>query len=97
MTIIDNLKSIVNFSEKEINQPVVIFNYIDFIASNDEEYLREMKQKKRELAIDAILDDKVEEFESYKESQLINRLFTQPDFLTPEVISPKILHIILKF
>jgi hypothetical protein len=68
MTIIDNLKSIVNFSEKEINQPVVIFNYIDFITSNDEEYLREMKQKNRELAIDAILDDKVEEFESYKES-----------------------------
>jgi hypothetical protein len=93
MTIIDNLKSIVNFSEKEINQPVVIFNYIDFISSNDEEYLREMKQKNRELAIDAILDDKVEEFESYKES---NPLMNQPDFLTPEVIYPKILQINLK-
>jgi hypothetical protein len=93
MTIIDNLKSIVNFSEKEINQPVVIFNYIDFITSNDEEYLREMKQKNRELAIDAILDDKVEEFESYKES---NPLMNQPDFLSQEVISPKILQINLK-
>jgi hypothetical protein len=100
MTIIDNLKSIVNFSEKEINQPVVIFNYIDFITSDDEEYLREMKQKKRELAIDAILDDKVEEFESYKES---NPLMNQPDFLSQEyesrtgvVISPKISQINLK-
>jgi hypothetical protein len=42
------------------------------ISSDDEEYLRELKQKNRELAVDAILDNKVEEFEKYKESQPID-------------------------
>jgi len=41
-------------------------NFIDFEESSTEEYQRELKRKNRELAIDAIVDDKVEEFKNKK-------------------------------
>lgn len=69
MTPSDKLKVITNFSEKETNTPQISVTYVDMISSDDEEYLREVKQKNRQLAVDAILDNKVEEFEKYKESQ----------------------------
>jgi hypothetical protein len=60
MTPSDKLKVITNFSEKEVNIPQISVTYVDMISSDDDEYLREVKQKNRELVVDAILDNKVE-------------------------------------
>jgi hypothetical protein len=97
MTPSDKLKVITNFSEKEVNMPQISVTYIDMISSDDEEYLREVKQKNRQLAVDAILDNKVEEFEKYKE----NNPFTNSNENLPfsssvvssSMISPKILKV----
>jgi hypothetical protein len=95
MTTSDKLKLITNLSEKEVSQPQISVTYIDMISSDDEEYLRELKQKNRELAVDAILDDKVEEFEKYKESNPFTNSNENLPFSTSVVsssmISPKIL------
>jgi hypothetical protein len=90
MTPSDKLKLITNFSEIECNSPQFSVTYINMISSDDEEYLRELKQKNRELAVDAILDDKVEEFEKHKESQpfdLSNQWNPQMNhgFISPQI------------
>jgi hypothetical protein len=90
MTPLDKLKVITNFSEKEVNQPQISVTYIDMISSDDEEYLREIKQKSRQLAVDAILDDKVEEFEKYKESQPIDLSDEYNSQMKYGIISPQI-------
>jgi len=90
MTPSDKLKVITNFSEKEVNQPQISVTYIDMISSDDDEYLREVKQKNRELAVDAILDNKVEEFEKYKESQPIDLSDQYNSQMNYGVISPQI-------
>jgi hypothetical protein len=44
--------------------PKIIMSFLDFEEEPNEEYQRELKRKNRELAIDAIIDDKVEEFKN---------------------------------
>jgi len=61
------LKTICNYSDKQMNLPNVQLMYIDMISSEDEEYQRQIKQKNRELVVDAILDDKIEELNTFRE------------------------------
>jgi hypothetical protein len=44
--------------------PKIIMSFLDFEEEPNEEYQRELKRKNRELAIDAVLDNKVDEFEN---------------------------------
>ena len=60
-----DLEKICNYVEsKNPSLPQCVMNFIDFEESTTEEYQREIKRKNRELAIDAIVDGKVEEFKN---------------------------------
>ena len=76
--------------------------YVDMISSEDEEYQRIIKQKNRELSIDAILDNKVDELNIFRENSLTgvtdissqyNSSSTMKASLNRGVISPKIMQI----
>jgi hypothetical protein len=91
-----DLKNICNYSDKQINQPNTQLMYVDMISPEDEEYQRMVKQKNRELVVDAILDDKVEELNIFRENSLtsVTDVSTQYNSLsTMGVISPKIMQI----
>ena len=62
-----DLEKICNYVEsKKPSLTKMSMNFIDFEESPTEEYQRELKRKNRELAIDAIIDNKVEEFKNKK-------------------------------
>jgi hypothetical protein len=91
-----DLKKICNYSDKQMSLPTAQLMYVDMISSDDEEYRRKVKQKNRELVVDAILDDKVEELNIFRENSLtsVTDVSTQYNSLsTMGVISPKIMQI----
>lgn len=60
-----DLEKVCNYVEStKPSLPQCVMNFIDFEESPTEEYQREIKRKNRELAIDAIVDGKVEEFKN---------------------------------
>jgi len=60
-----DLEKICNYVEStKPSLPKASMNFIDFEEEPNEEYQRELKRKNRELAIDAIIEDKVEEFKN---------------------------------
>lgn len=67
-----DLKKVCNYSDKQINQPNAQLMYVDMISSEDEEYQRIIKQKNRELSIDALLDNKVDELNIFRENQVVD-------------------------
>jgi hypothetical protein len=91
--ILSDLKKICNYSDKQINLPTTQLMYIDMISSDDEEYQRKVKQQNRELVVDAILDDKVEELNIFRENQVVDVSNQYNSTSTMGVISPKIMQI----
>jgi len=62
-----DLEKICNYIEStKPSLPQVQMTFMDWIEEPNEEYQRELKRKNRELAIDAIVDGKVEEFKNRK-------------------------------
>ncbi len=62
---VKDLEKICNYVEStKPSLPQCVMNFIDYVEDSNEEYKRELKRKNRELAIDAIVDDKVEEFKN---------------------------------
>ena len=60
-----DLEKICNYVEStKPSLPQVQMTFIDFEEGTTEEYQRELKRKNRELAIDAIVDGKIEEFKN---------------------------------
>ena len=60
-----DLEKICNYIEStKPSLPQGVMTFMDWDESSNEEYQRELKRKNRELAIDAIIDDKVEEFKN---------------------------------
>jgi hypothetical protein len=97
-----DLKNICNYSDKQMSLPNAQLMYVDMISSEDEEYQRIIKQKNRELSIDAILDNKVDELNIFRENSLTgvtdissqyNSSSTMKASLNRGVISPKIMQI----
>jgi len=87
-----DLEKVCNYVEStKPSLPQASMNFIDFEEEPNEEYQRELKRKNRELAIDAIIEDKVEEFKN-RES-FINPLDNEGYMST---ISPKIKSINVK-
>ncbi len=81
-----DLEKICNYIESsKPSLPQIVMTFIDYEEETNEEYQRALKRKNRDLAIDAILDDKVEEFEN-RES--INPLDNEGFYTS--TISPKI-------
>ena len=61
----DDLEKVCNYTENsKPSLPQGMIAYLDMVEEPNEEYQRELKRKNRELAIDAILDNKVEEFKN---------------------------------
>ncbi len=67
--------------------------YVDMISSDDEEYQRKVKQQNRELVVEAILDDKVEELNIFRENQVVDVSNQYNSTSTMGVIGPKIMQI----
>ena len=67
--------------------------YVDIISSDDEEYQRMVKRQNRELVVDAILDDKVEELNIFRENQVTDVSQQYNSTSQMGVISPKIMQI----
>ena len=91
-----DLKNICNYSDKQMSLPNAQLMYVDMISSEDEEYQRIIKQKNRELSIDAILDDKVEELNIFRENSLNSVTDVSSQYnssSTMGVIGPKIMRI----
>jgi len=81
-----DLEKICNYVEStKPSLTKMAMNFIDFEESSTEEYQRELKRKNRELAIDAIIDDKVEEFKNKK--PFLNPLDNESHLMT---ITPKL-------
>ena len=60
-----DLEKICNYVEyTKPSLPKIQMNFIDYVEEPNEEYQRELKRKNRELAIEAVLDNKVEEFKN---------------------------------
>lgn len=92
------LKTICNYSDKQMNLPNVQLMYIDMISSEDEEYQRQIKQKNRELVVDAILDDKIEELNTFRENNrtlvdVSSQYNSTVSSAGTQVISPKLMQI----
>lgn len=89
-----NLKNICNYSDKQMILPKAQLMYVDMISGNDEEYQRKVKQQNRELVVDALLDDKVEELNLFRENQPVD-ISSQynPSISSTGIISPKIMQI----
>jgi hypothetical protein len=61
----DDLEKVCNYTENlKPSLPKGIIAYIDMVEEPNDEYKRELKRKNRELAIDAVLDNKIEEFKN---------------------------------
>jgi hypothetical protein len=61
----DDLEKVCNYTENsKPSLPKGIIAYLDMVEEPNEEYKRELKRKNRELAIDAVLDNKVDEFKN---------------------------------
>lgn len=95
----DNFKTICNYSDKQMTSPKSQLMYVDMISSDDEEYQRQIKQQNRELVVDAILDDKVEELNIFRKNQIHDVVDLSSQYNstvshagTP-VITPKIMQI----
>jgi hypothetical protein len=91
-----DLKNICNYSDKQMTSPKAQLMYVDMISSDDEEYQRKVKQQNRELVVDAILDDKVEELNIFRENSLNSVTDVSSKYnssSTMGVISPKIMQI----
>lgn len=85
-----DLEKVCNYAEStKPSLPQATMNFIDFEEEPNEEYQRELKRKNRELAIDAIIDDKVEEFKN-KHSSLESTTSRLDDEGYIMSISPKI-------
>jgi hypothetical protein len=96
MTIKDKIKDICNYSEKQINGNFAQLMYVDMISSEDEEYQRMIKQQNRELVVDAILDDKVEELNIFRQNKISDVSDVSSQYNTSStmgVVSPKIIQI----
>ena len=62
---VKDLEKVCNYVEStKTSSPQGVMTFMDWDESPNEEYKRELKRKNRELAIDAIVDDKVEEFKN---------------------------------
>lgn len=97
MTISD-FKTICNYSDKQMTSPQSQLMYIDMSSSEDEEYQRQIKQQNRELVVDAILDDKVEELNIFRENNntvvdLSSQYNSAVSTAGTPVITPKIMQI----
>lgn len=88
MTLSD-LKNICNYSQKKVLGSQTTLMYLDMFSSEDEEYQRMIKQQNRELVVDAILDDKVEELNIFRE----NSIGGVTDSSSTMVIIPKTMQI----
>lgn len=81
-----DLEKICNYVEStKPSLPQVQMMFMDWVEEPNEEYQRELKRKNRELAIDAIVDDKVEEF---KNREPFSNPLDNEGFMS--IISPKI-------
>jgi hypothetical protein len=60
-----DLEKVCNYVEStKPSLPQVQMTFMDWVEEPNEEYQRELKRKNRELAIEAVLDNKVEEFKN---------------------------------
>lgn len=81
-----DLEKVCNYVEStKPSLPKSVITFMDFEESTTEEYQRELKRKNRELAIEAVLDNKVEEFKN--RDSFLNPLDNEGYMST---ISPKI-------
>lgn len=81
-----DLEKICNYVEStKPSLPKVAMTFMDWIEEPNEAYQRELKRKNRELAIEAVLDNKVEEFKN--RDSFLNPLDNEGYMST---ISPKI-------
>ena len=91
----EDLKKICNYSDKQMSHPTAQLMYVDTFSSEDEEYQRMVKRQNRELVVDAILDDKVEELNIFKENQVTDVSQQYNPTSQMGIISPKIIKISL--
>lgn len=90
---INEIKNICNYSDKQVNGGSTQLMYIDFVSSEDEEYQRMVKRQNRELVVDAILDDKVDELNIFRENQVVDVSSQYNPSSTMGVVGPKIMQI----
>lgn len=90
---INEIKNICNYSDKQVNGGSIQLMYVDMISTEDEEYQRQIKRQNRELVVDAILDDKVDELNIFRENQVVDVSSQYNPSSTIGVISPKIMQI----
>ena len=90
-----DLKKICNYSDKQMSLPNAQLMYLDMISSDDEEYQRMVKRQNRELVVDAILDDKVEELNLFRENQVTDVSNQYNSTSQMGIIGPKIMQISL--
>ena len=89
----EDLKKICNYSDKQMSHPTAQLMYVDTFSPEDEEYQRMVKRQNRELVVDAILDDKVEELNIFKENQVTDVSQQYNPTSQMGIISPKIIKI----
>ena len=85
---LENLKLITNYKESKLDSPSVDLFYIEFVDESDDKYIRELKAKRREVAIDVVLGEKKEsELDEIKIHQQTNSIDNTFGMMAPSVHS----------
>lgn len=72
---LENLKLITNYKESKLDSTSVNLFYVEFVDESDDKYIRELKAKRREVAIDVVLGEKEEsELDEIKIHQQANKI-----------------------
>lgn len=61
MDSLEKIKLVTNYDERVVNSTFLQLPYLDCVSPEDEELIRQIKQKNRELKIDAVIDGKEKE------------------------------------
>jgi hypothetical protein len=82
---LENLKLITNYKEIKLDSTSVDLFYVEYVDESDDKYIRELKAKRREAAIDVVLGEKEEsELDEIKIHQQTNTFGTM---IAPSVYS----------
>jgi len=84
---IDKIKKIVSYDNKKLEGSIVNIPYIEFISSDDEEFIRKVKSQNRDLLVDIVLGEKNESEWNNRSNDYFGTSGEMDSIITPKVMS----------
>jgi hypothetical protein len=84
---IDKIKKIVSYDNKKLEGSIVNMPYIEFISSDDEEFIRKVKSQNRDLLVDIVLGEKNESEWNNRSNDYFGTSGEMDSIIAPKVMS----------